>query len=146
MDITAINRSDLMQQLSDKYGLDPREAETIVRVILERMSQSLVKGERIEIRGFGSFELRFRKPRQARNPKTGVMVQTNGKYSIHFKPGKEMRERVNESRSVPTADYQALTKRAPGVQRATNENHNQLWNHNFNSSNNDDDKGGSSWH
>lgn len=94
---TAINRSDLMQQLADKYHMEIRDAEVIVRVILERMSQALISGERIEIRGFGSFELRYRKPRKARNPKTGDEVMTAGKYSIHFKPGKEMRERVNES-------------------------------------------------
>lgn len=94
---TAINRSDLMQQLADKYRLEPRDAETIVRVILERMSQALISGERIEIRGFGSFELRYRKPRKARNPKSGDEVFTAGKYSIHFKPGKELRERVDEN-------------------------------------------------
>lgn len=106
---TAINRSDLMQQLADKYQLEPRDAETIVRVIIERMSQALIAGERIEIRGFGSFELRFRKPRKARNPKTGDEVFTVGKYSIHFKPGKEMRERVNDSLNGTPAPEQPQT-------------------------------------
>lgn len=146
MDITAINRSDLMQQFSEKYALDPREAETIVRIILEAMSKSLIKGERIEIRGFGSFELRYRKPRQARNPKSGVVVQTNGKYSIHFKPGKEMRERVNTSRTIPTADIQSLTKRASS-HSASPEHQNQFWNNaQFGNSSDEDDSGGSSWH
>ncbi|EAW30352.1 integration host factor, beta subunit [marine gamma proteobacterium HTCC2143] len=57
----------------------------------------LASGERIEIRGFGSFSLHYREPRQGRNPKTGEAVELNGKYVPHFKPGKEMRERVNES-------------------------------------------------
>ena len=61
------------------------------------MSQKLASGERIEIRGFGSFSLHYREPRQGRNPKTGEAVELNGKYVPHFKPGKEMRERVNES-------------------------------------------------
>ena len=61
------------------------------------MVQSLAKGDRIEIRGFGSFSLHYRAPRVGRNPKTGESVELNGKYVPHFKPGKEMRERVNAS-------------------------------------------------
>jgi integration host factor subunit beta len=66
-------------------------------MILEYMSQILSVGERIEIRGFGSFSLHFREPRTGRNPKTGETVQLTGKYVPHFKPGKELRDRVNES-------------------------------------------------
>lgn len=61
------------------------------------MAQTLQKGERIEIRGFGSFSLHFRAPREGRNPKTGETVKLDGKYVPHFKPGKELRERVNEA-------------------------------------------------
>jgi integration host factor subunit beta len=64
--------------------------------ILEIMSDALARGERIEIRGFGSFSLHFRPPRQGRNPKTGETVALAGKYVPHFKPGKDLRERVNE--------------------------------------------------
>jgi integration host factor subunit beta len=64
--------------------------------MLEQMSQALASGERIEIRGFGSFSLHFRPPRLGRNPKTGDSVSLTGKYVPHFKPGKELRERVNE--------------------------------------------------
>jgi len=63
---------------------------------LEQMSESLAGGERIEIRGFGSFSLHFRPPRVGRNPKTGDAVDLSGKYVPHFKPGKELRERVND--------------------------------------------------
>ena len=63
---------------------------------IEQMSQALASGERIEIRGFGSFSLHFRPPRMGRNPKTGDSVELSGKYVPHFKPGKELRERVNE--------------------------------------------------
>jgi len=61
------------------------------------MSQILASGERIEIRGFGSFSLHYREPRLGRNPKTGESVRLDGKYVPHFKPGKEMRDRVNDS-------------------------------------------------
>ena len=63
--------------------------------ILEQMIQSLAKGRRIEIRGFGSFSLHYRAPRIGRNPKTGDQVELDGKYVPHFKPGKELRERVD---------------------------------------------------
>ncbi len=63
------------------------------------MSEALIHGQRIEIRGFGSFSLHYRPPRNAHNPKTGEKVVTEAKYSPHFKPGKELRERVNSSRA-----------------------------------------------
>ena len=91
-----INRSDLMEVMATKHDLSPVDAETLVKVILDKMSSSLSQGNRIEIRGFGSFELRYRAPRKARNPKTGETVQTEGRHAVHFKPGKEMRERVNK--------------------------------------------------
>ncbi|MEC9334194.1 MAG: integration host factor subunit beta, partial [Pseudomonadota bacterium] len=65
--------------------------------LLEQMAQTLQKGERIEIRGFGSFSLHYRAPRVGRNPKTGETVKLDGKYVPHFKPGKELRERVDAS-------------------------------------------------
>ncbi len=109
MKINSINRSELMLQIASKYQLEPKDAELVVRVILEVLSQALITGERIEIRGFGSFELRFRAKRRARNPKTGETVETLPKYSAHFKPGKEMRERVCESSQKLETDTQALT-------------------------------------
>ena len=66
-----------------------------VKTMLEMMSNSLTEGDRIEIRGFGSFSLHFRPPRLGRNPKTGDSVALPGKYVPHFKPGKELRDRVN---------------------------------------------------
>ncbi|MEY8198201.1 MAG: integration host factor subunit beta, partial [Colwellia sp.] len=69
--------------------------ELAVKTILDTMSQALSQGDRIEIRGFGSFSLHFRSPRLGRNPKTGESVQLRGKYVPHFKPGKELREQVN---------------------------------------------------
>ena len=69
----------------------------MVKEILDTLGDSLAKGGRIEIRGFGSFSLNFRAPRKGRNPKTGETVFVPGKYVPHFKAGKEMRERVDQS-------------------------------------------------
>lgn len=69
-----------------------------VNLILDTMSESLSEGRRIEIRGFGSFSLHYRAPRNAHNPKSGEKVITTAKYTPHFKPGKALRERVDASR------------------------------------------------
>ena len=71
------------------------DVELAVKTTLEHMSHALSSGERIEIRGFGSFSLHFRPARMGRNPKTGATVALPGKYVPHFKPGKQLRERVN---------------------------------------------------
>ena len=82
-----------------------KDVELAVNRILECMSDGLSKGHRIEIRGFGSLTCRYRAPRKAHNPRTGERVYTTGKYTPHFKPGKEMRERVDQSRlTVPLKD------------------------------------------
>ena len=94
--LSGINRSDLMKLLAHKHNLTPFEAERLVKTILDAIAQALSQRKRIELRGFGSFESRYRTPRAARNPKTGEKVQTEGKYSVHFKAGKELRERVNK--------------------------------------------------
>lgn len=93
-----MTKSDLIEVLSEKQGhLAYRDVELAVKCLLERMSQALAAGERIEIRGFGSFSLHYRPPRIGRNPKTGQSVPLAGKYVPHFKPGKELRDRVNSS-------------------------------------------------
>ena len=80
------------------------DVELAVKQILEIMSDALAQGGRIEIRGFGSFSLHFRPPRQGRNPKTGETVALSGKYVPHFKPGKDLRERVNDGAGSPIRD------------------------------------------
>lgn len=93
-----MTRSRLIQLLAEKQQtLSYRETENIVRDIFEQMADALGAGKRIEIRGFGSFSIRFKKPRAARNPKTGDRIQKGGKYAPYFRPGKELRERVNLS-------------------------------------------------
>ncbi|MGV2872917.1 integration host factor subunit beta [Colwellia sp. E150_009] len=93
-----MTKSELIEKLGDKLShLSARDVEQSIKEILELMAQSLAKGDRIEIRGFGSFSLHYRAPRVGRNPKTGESVELSGKYVPHFKPGKELRERVNLS-------------------------------------------------
>ena len=94
----SMTKSELIEKLGDKLShLSARDVEQSIKEILELMAQSLSKGDRIEIRGFGSFSLHYRAPRVGRNPKTGDSVELSGKYVPHFKPGKELRERVNLS-------------------------------------------------
>lgn len=94
-----MTKSELIDLLARKQSHLPyKDVELSVKMILEQMSTALSGGERIEIRGFGSFSLHFRPPRQGRNPKTGDSVTLSGKYVPHFKPGKELRERVDVSR------------------------------------------------
>ena len=88
-------KSELIMRLAEKQdNLSLRDIESSINHLLDKMSNSLAQGRRIEIRGFGSFSLHYRPPRQAHNPKTGAHVQTYGKYTPHFKPGKDLRERV----------------------------------------------------
>jgi len=94
----SMTKSELIERIAARQNqLSIKDIELAVKTILEHMSQTLATGERIEIRGFGSFSLHYREPRQGRNPKTGDTVELAGKYVPHFKPGKEMRERVNLS-------------------------------------------------
>ena len=81
--------------LQEQPHLKLEDVELAVKTILDIMSQSLADGERIEIRGFGSFCLHYRPPRIGRNPKSGEPVTLSEKYVPHFKPGKQLRERVN---------------------------------------------------
>ncbi len=91
-----MTKSELIEVIArEQSHLAYRDVELAVKCMIEQMSQALASGERIEIRGFGSFSLHFRPPRVGRNPKTGDSVELNGKYVPHFKPGKELRERVN---------------------------------------------------
>jgi len=93
-----MTKSELIESLSSNEKLrhlHPRDVELAVKNLLEQMSQSLASGSRIEIRGFGSFSLHYRPPRIGRNPKSGSPVALPGKHVPHFKPGKELRERVD---------------------------------------------------
>ncbi len=91
-----MTKSELIERLAvGEKDLSATDVELATKAILETMSQTLEDGGRIEIRGFGSFSLHYRAPRIGRNPKTGEPVALSGKYVPHFKPGKDLRDRVN---------------------------------------------------
>jgi integration host factor subunit beta len=93
-----MTKSELIEIIARKQShLAGKDIELAVKTVLEQMSNALSSGRRIEIRGFGSFSLHFRPPRMGRNPKTGDSVALPGKYVPHFKPGKDLRDRVNDS-------------------------------------------------
>ncbi|MDG6896144.1 integration host factor subunit beta [Volucribacter amazonae] len=91
-----MTKSELIANLIDKNPeINMKDVEASVKEIVDQMALALEKGNRIEIRGFGSFSLHFRQPRIGRNPKTGEQVKLESKYVPHFKAGKELRERVD---------------------------------------------------
>jgi len=93
-----MTKSELIEKIAVvQTQLSTKDVELAVKMMLDHMAEALAEGERIEIRGFGSFSLHYRAPRLGRNPKTGDKVELAGKYVPHFKPGKELRERVNLS-------------------------------------------------
>ena len=97
-----MTKSELIESIARKQKhLPAKDVELAVKHVLELLSESLANGERIEIRGFGSFSLHYRPPRMGRNPKTGNAVALAGKHVPHFKPGKDLRARVNEGRDLP---------------------------------------------
>ncbi|ALC16167.1 integration host factor subunit beta [Desulfuromonas soudanensis] len=91
-----MTKSELIERLSFNAGsLNKKEAELIVNTIFNRIGDALIEGDRVEIRGFGSFTIRLREAREARNPKSGDVVRIPSKKTPFFKTGKELRERVN---------------------------------------------------
>lgn len=101
----ALTKSELIDRITARQTqLSPKDVELAVKTLIEEMADTLANGGRIEIRGFGSFSLHFRAPRVGRNPKTGASVELHGKYVPHFKPGKELRERVNEAMKSEQGD------------------------------------------
>ena len=98
-----MTKSELMLRLAELVAaqkgtqLVAKDVEHSVKVLVDARTRSLAKGQRIEIRGFGSFDLNHRPARVGRNPKTGDKVEVPEKYVPHFKPGKELRERVDQA-------------------------------------------------
>ena len=102
-----MTRSDLVEELAERFRqLTHKDAESAVKAILDAMSEALVRGHRIEIRGFGSFSINRRPPRMGRNPRSGQSVAIPEKRVPHFKPGKALCEAVDER-------TQAMKKQAP---------------------------------
>ncbi len=91
-----MTKSELIEKLAEQHDhISVKDVEVSIKSIIDNMAESLSSGDRIEIRGFGSFSLHYRAPRIGRNPKSGESVELGAKYVPHFKPGKELRERVD---------------------------------------------------
>jgi integration host factor subunit beta len=94
-----VTKSELIEVVAAKQPhLQVKDVDLAIRSIVDHLTDTLAKGERIEIRGFGSFSLRPRQPRIGRNPKTGESVAVTESYATHFKPGNELRDRVDASK------------------------------------------------
>jgi len=93
-----MTKSELIENIAARQNMLPyKDVESAIKLVLDQMVATLSEGNRVEIRGFGSFSLHYRPPRMGRNPKTGDPVSLKGKLVPHFKPGKVLRERVNGS-------------------------------------------------
>ncbi len=104
-----MTRAELIEQIAlRKSDMNPKVVEFAVKRIIDFMVDSFVQGQRMEVRGFGSFRLRKREKREARNPKTGALVITEEKYVLYFKSGKSLRERVNAKGLSKQADVLEL--------------------------------------
>ena len=100
-----MTKSELIELLARRQPhLKADDVDMSVKSLLQMMGSALAVGERIEVRGFGSFSLHYRPPRTGRNPKTGDTVALAGKHVPHFKPGKELRERVTDVAPIPSED------------------------------------------
>ena len=103
-----LTKAAMADRLFEELGLNKREAKEIVELFFEEIRGSLERNEQVKLSGFGNFDLRDKKQRPGRNPKTGTPVALSGKYVPHFKPGKELRDRVNEgmlSESTPSESF-----------------------------------------
>ena len=90
-----MNKSQLIERIAKEEGITIKNAASVVNVVFDAMTDSLGKGDRVEIRGFGSFKVKGYNSYQGRNPKTGEIIQVNEKKLPYFKVGKEMKERVD---------------------------------------------------
>jgi integration host factor subunit beta len=107
-----MTKSELIELIARKQPqLGYKDIELVVKTLLEHMVSALSTGERIEIRGFGSFSLHYRPSRIGRNPKSGEPVSLSAKYVPHFKPGKDLRERVNEGQHSQGKELLGLERR-----------------------------------
>ena len=95
-----MNRAKLIKKVSERMNIQPRAAKVIVETIFDGMRESLQKGERIEIRGFGTFAVRQYGAYRGRNPKTGKIVDVSPKKLPHFKVGKELKDLVNQGANL----------------------------------------------
>lgn len=90
-----MTKSELIERVSERIDIPKNRAEAIVNAVFDSMKQALLTDDRIELRGFGSFSIREYDARKGRNPRTGAEVKVSAKKSVHFKVGKELRDRVD---------------------------------------------------
>ena len=110
MENRTITRADLAEAVYEEVGLSRNESSDLVEAVPDEVMDTLVAGENVKISSFGSFSIREKGERIGRNPKTGEAVALSGKYVPHFKPGKELRERVNASRELPIKDNSVMVE------------------------------------
>jgi integration host factor subunit beta len=99
-----MTKAELVDEVAHAVQLTKKQAETIVNIVFDSIVDSLRAGQKIELRGFGSFRLRSRKSRTGRNPKTGEKVDVPSKKIPYFKPGKELKELINQTQAVAEPD------------------------------------------
>ncbi|MHB1543307.1 MAG: integration host factor subunit beta [Gammaproteobacteria bacterium] len=100
-----MTRSELIEYISRRYPhLPQQDIELAIKTLLDRLGWALAEGRRIEIRGFGSFSLHYHRPRLGRNPKTGETVALPGRFVPHFKPGKSIRQEIEQSKAPIRSD------------------------------------------
>ncbi len=95
-----MTKAKLVEQVAEKIGLTKKQTELVVNTVLGSITNALSKGNKVELRGFGSFRVRHRKPREGRNPKSGEKVQVPSKLVPFFKAGKELREMANRKKEM----------------------------------------------
>ena len=96
-----MTKKEIVLHIAEKVGVNRIQAQEIVQSVFDGITETLVKEGRIELRNFGVFEVKKRKPRKARNPRTGAVVKVPSKLVVTFKPGREMQERVRQLKNVP---------------------------------------------
>jgi nucleoid DNA-binding protein len=96
-----MTKKDMARAIADGMGIPQTKAKEVVRRVFDGITEALVQEGRIELRNFGVFEVKRRKPRTARNPRTGEEVMVPGRLAVTFKPGREMVERVGQLKKVP---------------------------------------------
>ncbi len=90
-----MTKAELIEIISDSSGIDKDDTGVIVNLIMEKIGQALVDGDKVELRGFGSFKVKMRQARKARNPRTGEKVQVEAKWVPYFKASKDLKVRMN---------------------------------------------------
>ena len=99
--MAALTKAEMAERWYEELGLNKREAKEMVEAFFDEIRGALSHNEQVKLSGFGNFDLRDKKQRPGRNPKTGESVALSGKHVPHFKPGKDLRERVNNNRDLP---------------------------------------------